>query len=288
MSRLSVKNHDRDVAGYRYIYPVISRRSGGLSIGINFNTNNACNWRCVYCQVPDLSIGAAPELDFDLLASELADFLQDVLHGSFYQRFQLEPKMRVIKDIAISGNGEPTSVRDFAKAINLITRVVERANIAESYQYVLITNGSLVHKAEVQKGLQIFNQYNGQVWHKLDSATDIGREGINHAGLSRHKQLENLITSAKLCSTWIQSCVLGFASADQGQGGLIDVQEQQAYLALLAELMQQVSLQGVMLYSLARPSLQAEANMITSASMDQLNNFADQIRRLGLTVKVSG
>ena len=65
MSKLSVKNHDRDVLAYRYIYPVISRRSGGLSIGINFNTNNACNWRCVYCQVPDLTLGAAPSLDLD-------------------------------------------------------------------------------------------------------------------------------------------------------------------------------------------------------------------------------
>jgi wyosine [tRNA(Phe)-imidazoG37] synthetase (radical SAM superfamily) len=46
----------------------------GLSIGINLNTNNACNWRCVYCQVPDLSLGSAPDVGFDLLAAELAEF----------------------------------------------------------------------------------------------------------------------------------------------------------------------------------------------------------------------
>ncbi|RLA25158.1 MAG: radical SAM protein, partial [Gammaproteobacteria bacterium] len=147
MSKLTVKNHDRDIAGYQYIYPVISRRSGGLSIGINFNTNNACNWRCVYCQVPDLTIGAAPELDFDLLATELSDFLQDVLHGSFYDRYQLEPEMRVIKDIAISGNGEPTSVKEFTKAIATIIRLVEQAKIPDPFQYILISNGSLMHKA---------------------------------------------------------------------------------------------------------------------------------------------
>lgn len=286
MSRLSVKNHDRDIAGYQYIYPVISRRSGGLSIGINFNTNNACNWRCVYCQVPDLSIGAAPELDFDLLVFELIEFLHDVLQGSFYDRFKIAPEMRVIKDIAISGNGEPTSVKGFAKAIVSIAEVVEHANIPDPYQYVLITNGSLIHKADVQEGLKLFHQYLGQVWYKLDSVTDLGREEVNHAGLSRQKQMDNLIGSATLCSTWVQSCVLGF-SDNTGRSGLIEVKEQQAYLAFLVKLMQQVSLQGVMLYSLARPSLQPEAKIINSASIEQLNDFAEQIRSLGLEVKVS-
>lgn len=286
MSRLSVKNHDRDVAGYRYIYPVISRRSGGLSIGINFNINNACNWRCVYCQVPDLSIGSAPELDFELLATELADFLQDVLHGTFYDRFQFDPEVRVIKDIAISGNGEPTSVNDFTRAIAIITRIVEQANIPEPFQYVLITNGSLVHKADVQEGLRLFHQNNGQVWYKLDSVTDFGRKEINHAGLSQKKQLDNLICSAMLCSTWVQTCVLGLVQ-DKRRGGLLDQNEQQAYLVILAKVMQQVSLQGVMLYSLARSSLQPEANNIRSASLEQLNDFAGQVRKLDLIVKVS-
>jgi len=286
MSTLTVKNHDRDVAGFQYIYPVISRRSGGLSIGINFNTNNACNWRCVYCQVPDLSIGAAPELDLNLLATELAAFLQDVLHGTFYQRFEIPPERQMIKDIAISGNGEPTSVHDFDKAIALITQVVEQANIPNPFQYVLITNGSLMHKAHVQAGLQLFNQYNGQVWYKLDSATDSGREEVNHAGLSSHKQLNNLVSSARLCATWVQTCDLGFASS-RGDVGLLEVYEQEAYLAFLTKVILQAPLQGVMLYSLARPSLQPEADMITTASLEQLNDFAEKIRKLGLTVKVS-
>ena len=285
MSKLSVKNHDRDVAGYQYIYPVISRRSGGLSIGINFNTNNACNWRCIYCQVPDLTIGTAPELNFDLLAAELAGFLQDVLHGSFYDRFQLEPEMRVIKDIAISGNGEPTSVKEFTKAMTIITQVVEQANIVEPFQYVLITNGSLIHKPEVQAGLKLFDQYNGQLWFKLDSATDAGRDVINHAGLSLQRQMENLISSAKLCSTWVQSCMLNYA--DRQDVGLNSEQEQVAYLALIENIVQQASLQGVMLYSLARPSLQPEAGVISSVGIEQLNAFAERIRELGLSVKVS-
>ncbi len=285
MSKLIIKNHDRDVAGYQYIYPVISRRSGGLSIGINFNTNNACNWRCVYCQVPDLSIGAAPELGFDVLERELTEFLQDVLHGSFYERFQLEPDMRVIKDIAISGNGEPTSVKGFSKAIALITGIVKQAHIVEPFQYVLITNGSLIHKQDVQAGLKLFNQYHGQVWFKLDSATEEGRDAINHSALSLQRQTENLISSAKLCATWIQSCMLNYR--DKEGVGLVAMEEQDAYLVLITKVQQQVVLQGVMLYSLARPSLQPEADMISNASTEQLNAFAARMRGAGLNVKVS-
>ncbi|MCK5355298.1 MAG: radical SAM protein [Methyloprofundus sp.] len=285
MSRLSIKNHDRDIAGYQYIYPVISRRSGGLSIGINFNTNNACNWRCVYCQVPDLKVGSAPELDFELLATELNEFLDDVLHGSFYERFQLEPEMRVIKDIAISGNGEPSSVKQFSKAIAVIIRVVEQAKIADPFQYVLITNGSLIHKPDVQAGLQLFNQYNGQLWFKLDSASGAGRETINHSAISLQRQIQNLKISASLCSTWVQSCILNYANNENM--GLVSETEQLAYLALMEETIQQVPLQGIMLYSLARPSLQPEANLISSASIQQLDAFAQRLQTLGVSVKVS-
>ncbi len=60
---LSTTDHSRDGAGLSYVYPVVSRRAGGVSVGINLNTNNACNWRCIYCQVPDLVRGAAPPVD---------------------------------------------------------------------------------------------------------------------------------------------------------------------------------------------------------------------------------
>lgn len=285
MSQLTVKDHNRDAIGFKYIYPVISRRSGGLSIGINFNTNNACNWACVYCQVPDLSIGAAPELDLELLKKELAEFLQDVLQGDFYDRFEIEQDKRVIKDIALSGNGEPTSVNNFYLAIKTIIDVVEQANIPAPFQYVLITNGSLIHKPDVQKGLQLFNQHKGHVWFKVDSATGPGRRLINHTAISTEQQKNNLILSAKLCKTWVQTCVLSYAGYENE--GLLTKVEQAAYVALLKYIIQKVNIEGVMLYSVARPSLQAQANYISSVKEEQLEEFAKNIRVLGLTIKVT-
>ncbi|MDC9727947.1 MAG: radical SAM protein [Methyloprofundus sp.] len=285
MSQLTVKNHNRDVIGFKYIYPVISRRSGGLSIGINFNTNNACNWACVYCQVPDLSIGAAPEVDLGLLARELSDFLQDVLHGDFYDRFEIERDKRVIKDIAISGNGEPTSVKKFNRVLQVIIERVEQANIPDPFQYVLITNGSLMHKPDVQKGLQLFNRYKGQVWFKVDTATEAGRSLINQTAISTQQQQENLMLSASLCATWVQTCVLSYAGHEQDS--LLSKPEQAAYLVLLEKVLQNTKLEGVMLYSVARPSLQAQANSISSVKEAQLEEMAGKVRLLGLQVRVS-
>lgn len=281
-SILTISNHDREVAGLKYVYPVLSRRSGGLSVGINFNTNNACNWRCIYCQVPDLKVGAAPELDFQLLEDELSFFLDNVQNGDFYQRFQVEEDKRVIKDIAISGNGEPTSLKDFDKAVALIGKVAKAAGLFPQSNFVLITNGSLVHRPSVQDGLKILNEFGGEVWFKLDSATEQGRALINNAGQSCRASVDNLLLCTKLCPTKLQTCLL-----DYDKRG-VSVKEKSALFELLASIKAKgCELKRVMLYTIARPSLQPEADRLEKLSEDALNSVADEIRLLGFDVSVS-
>jgi len=281
-STLTTINHSRDVAGLKYVYPVLSRRAGGLSIGINFNTNNACNWRCVYCQVPDLQAGAAPEMDFQLLEDELRFFLDDVLNGNFYERFLIPDGNRVIKDIAISGNGEPTSLKEFASAVTLIGEVATEIGVLPQSSFVLITNGSLVHQPRVQAGLKKLKEYGGEVWFKFDSATEAGRRLINNAKQSYQASLENLMLSARLCPTRLQTCLL-----DYDKRGLSE-EEKQAYLDMLKTINKKhVSLKGIMLYTIARPSMQPEAALLEKLSVESLNALADEIRLLGFDVSVS-
>ena len=84
MTSLTTTDHDRGNAGLKYVYGVLSRRSGGLSIGINLNPNRACNWRCIYCQVPGLVRGVAPPIDLGLLEEELGGFLDEIVRGDRY------------------------------------------------------------------------------------------------------------------------------------------------------------------------------------------------------------
>ncbi|WP_419635244.1 radical SAM protein [Thiolapillus sp.] len=280
-SKLTTTDHSRDAAGLQYVYPVLSRRAGGLSVGINFNTNNACNWRCIYCQVPGLVRGSAPELDLALLEEELRVFLQDVLQGDFYERFQVPGELRQIRDIAISGNGEPTSSRQFSPAVDLIGRVMQEVLGQDACPFVLISNGSLMHRAEVQEGLQQLQGHGGQVWFKIDSATPEGRRLVNHAAISRQNVVDNLLLSAKLCPTWLQTCLIDLDDRD------FMIRERRAYLQLLSEILEKTTLQGVLLYTLARPSQQPEAERLVKVPPEELHDFARQIRALDIPVKVS-
>ncbi len=279
--KLTVNDHSRDSVGLKYVYPAMSRRSGGLSIGINFNSNNACNWRCIYCQVPDLIRGSAPSMDFALLVEELKFFLQDVLYGDFYDRFEIPKELRIIKDIAISGNGEPTSLVGFEKAIELIGDIASEFSLLPTANFVLITNGSLIHQTKVQLGLKRLAAYGGEVWFKVDSVTEIGRQQMNNTEQSAQKAFANLLTVAKLCRVKLQTCVIDY----QAQGLLQS--EKIAYLDFLQRLKMEVSIDSVMLYTIARPSFQPEAVAIKKLAPQLMDAFAQEIKALGYCVMVS-
>jgi hypothetical protein len=279
---LSVNNHSRDIAGFTYVYPVISRRANGLSIGINLNPNNACNWRCIYCQVPELKRGSAPTIDLQLLSNELHRLLDDVQQGDFYDRFEVPEHQRQIRDIAISGNGEPTSAREFSDVVVLLGEAAKQTSLLGKINIVLITNGSLIHQVPVQDGLNALAQLDGEVWFKLDSATDSGLREINNASSSLERARLNLSIAVKHCPLWVQTCLFAL------DGKPPSVVDWQAYLNLLSEFKNKEHQPlGVLLYGLARQSLQPEVLRLERLSEMQMEDYAETIRTLGYEVKVS-
>jgi wyosine [tRNA(Phe)-imidazoG37] synthetase (radical SAM superfamily) len=280
-SPLTPTNHDRDYAGFTYVYPVVSRRAGGVSVGINLNPNNACNWACVYCQVPNLVRGTAPDIDFALLESELRAMLSDILKGEFMQT-RVPEGARRLNDIALSGNGEPTSAKVFPRVVTLIGQVMAEFGLLGKIKLVLITNGSLADRPYVRDGLKQMESLNGEVWFKLDSATAAGMRAINQTRISPETHYKRLAIAAELCPTWLQTCVFGMDGAPPSEA------EQQAYLALVRRIKSDgIPLKGVLLYGLARPSMQPQAPRLSSLSSAWLDAFADRIRDAGLEVKVS-
>jgi wyosine [tRNA(Phe)-imidazoG37] synthetase (radical SAM superfamily) len=278
---LNVFDHDRDSAGLKYVYPVISRRAGGVSIGINLNINNACNWRCIYCQVPQLTRGAPPAVDLARLKSELAGFLEDVLEGDF-MTMRVPDGARTLHDIALSGNGEPTSAREFEQVIDLIGETRGERSVPETVKTVLITNGSLMQRESVRRGVSKLAGLNGEVWFKLDGATEAGMRRINSTRTAMAKVRTNLATAASLCPTWVQTCLFALDGEAPAEA------EQAAYLAFLDEsLAAGLELRGVLLYGLARTSFQPEASRLSPLPGGWLESFAQRIRALGLAVKVT-
>ncbi|HEB78140.1 MAG TPA: radical SAM protein [Methylothermaceae bacterium] len=279
---LTIHDHRRDAAGFTYVYPVVSRRAGGISIGINLNPNNACNWRCIYCQVDNLQRGGAPPLNHALLRSELAAMLEDIIEGGFYRRFQVPEPFRQLRDIAISGNGEPTTLKDFDNAVATIESVLSEAGPLPPLAKVIISNGSQMHRRAVRRGLARWGRMGGELWFKVDRATMTGMRQINQTVMSPQRLLDHLETAATCCPVWIQTCL--FAIDGQPPSS----HECQAYLAFLATLKQrQIPIRGVMLYGLARPSRQPEASRLTPLPETWLRHFGAQISRAGWQVKIT-
>jgi wyosine [tRNA(Phe)-imidazoG37] synthetase (radical SAM superfamily) len=278
---LTVADHRRDRLGLTYVYPVVSRRAGGLSVGINLNPNRACNWRCIYCQVPGLVRGTAPPIDLDVLESELRGVLDDVLRGDYLAKF-VPAEVRRLHDLALSGDGEPTSAREFDRVIAVLGRVRAEAGVPDAVKTVLITNGSLVQRPEVQAGLTALASIQGEVWFKVDRATEAGIRTVNDVALSPETVRRNLVTTARSCPTWVQTCVVALDGVPPSDD------EVAAYVDLLRTVLAEgTPLRGVLLYGLARPPMQPEAPRLSNVSAEWMQALATQVRRLGLPVSVT-
>lgn len=276
---LSIDDHRRDSAGLVYVYPVVSRRAGGVSVGVNLNPNSACNWACVYCQVEDLQRGGPPPIDLGRLESELAGFLEDALRGDFMAR-EVPAEARQLVDVAFSGNGEPTSAAEFADAVAGVGRVLGRFGLLGELPVRLITNGSLMHRSEVQEGIRRLANLGGEVWFKLDRALAAEVAEINGVPLAPERMAKQLAACAGLAPTWVQTCWFALDGQSPPEASMA------AYCALLKPLAG--CLAGIHLYGLARPSQQPAAARLSRLSEDEMRCFAERItKETGIRVIVS-
>ncbi|MFM9913972.1 MAG: radical SAM protein [Methylophilaceae bacterium] len=276
MATLTIHDHRRDSAGYTYVYPVISRRAGGVSVGINLNPNNACNWACIYCQVPNLVRGAAPKINLQQLQSELRGFLSDAVNGDWLAQNAPECTMQ---DIAFSGNGEPTSAAEFPTVVEIVGQVLREFGLLQKLKIRLITNGSLISHQPVQQALASMAAMQGEVWFKLDRATAGGMTQINQVSENIAAVKRRLIASANHCPTWLQTCWFALDAAPP------EPQEVAAYLAFVREMREHI--QGIHLYGLARPPMQPGAERLSALPAETLEAYAEQMRDCGVTVTVN-
>lgn len=275
---LTPQDHNRDVTGMRYVYPVVSRRAGGVSIGINLNTNNACNWRCIYCQVPDLKRGSPEPIDLNLLEQELREFLGQITQGDFMTRHVPEGA-RQLQDVAFSGNGEPTAAPEFPQAVARVEQVLRDFDLLGKIKLRVITNGSQMDKPQVLETISHLRQCNGEVWFKLDAGTEAGFERINSIHMKPAAVVKRLRACASRCDTWVQTCMFALDGAPPSP------QEVAAYLGLLGLVADVVK--GVLVYGVVRQSYQPEAPRISAVPQAWLDDLAQSIRALGLQVRIS-
>jgi len=200
-------DHARSFAANRFVYPVISRRSGGVSIGINLNPDKVCNFDCVYCQVDRVQRSQTRFVDIAQLLAELEGMLSLVTSGELFrdERFsKTPPALRRLNDIAFSGDGEPTTYRNFDEIIAACAAEKRRCGL-DIVKMVLITNASMFHRPAVERGLAILDANQGEIWAKLEAGTDEYYRLVERTTIPFRQILDNITAAARVRPLVIQA-----------------------------------------------------------------------------------
>jgi len=196
------RQHPRHWENFRYVYPVLSRRSHGISIGLNVNPDKVCNFDCIYCQVDRMVPAAVTRFDLVVAEEELRAMLD--VDFSKHPPFDALPKEQLrINDIALSGDAEPTTLKNFSATIEMIARV-KPAGV----KIVLITDAGGLDRPDVKRGLEIMDAHDGEVWAKLDAGTEEYYRLINRSAIPFARILKNIAGCAKDRPVVIQSLFL--------------------------------------------------------------------------------
>jgi len=196
---LKTTAHPRQLYDFKYIYAVLSRRSKGISIGINLNLDKRCNYHCVYCQVDRSQVPENIEINLQLLHSELSQLLQAFQSGSIYDNppfSTLLENQRILRDVAFSGDGEPTAFRQFADCVDIVARVLKAGNFTET-KIVVISNATYFHKKWMQPALKSLDHCNSEIWAKLDAGTQNYLNQVNGTDFPLEKLLNNIALVGK-------------------------------------------------------------------------------------------
>ena len=214
------RDHSRVYQLNKFVYPVLSRRSRGLSIGINLNPDKVCNFDCIYCQVDRHLPSRTHDVDPELVIRELEGMLDLVESGEIYRdaRFAGIPEsLRRLNDLAFSGDGEPTSTPEFPRVVDDVAAVKRRRGL-DRVKLVLITNATMFHRPEVRQALAILDENQGEIWAKLDAGTAAYFHRVDRTRIPFERILANLADAARVRPIVIQSLFMTSRRSPSGRG----------------------------------------------------------------------
>ena len=268
-----MQDHSRQFSDFTFVYPVISRRSRGLSIGVNLNPDKVCNFDCIYCEVDRRVPGKVSRVDLNQLRDELVAMIRFARDGGLGR----EPKFsdlpayvtRTVQDIAFSGDGEPTMIPNFAACVETVAAVKVAESLTDT-KLVLITDAAGLDKADVRQGLAIMDAHQGEIWGKLDAGTEAYYRLVNRSYIRFDRILRNLHATACVRPIVIQSLFL------RVRGEAMPAAELQVYCARLNAITTAGgNLRAVHAYTIARPTPEPWATGLTA---DELETTAATIR----------
>lgn len=225
-------SHPREWEKNTWVYPVISRRAGGLSLGVNLNPDHHCSFSCAYCQSGPQEGHKRIPVDIDAVERELREFLVFYESGEFAKckAFENVPAQnKLLKDICLSGDGESTIVKEFPEICQHMREIQkEFTPKLGDFKLRLITNASHLESPAVELGLSRLLESDGEIWAKLDAGTEDWFKKMNRSPLHLAKILDNLTKAIKIYPICIQTMLCNL------QGEIPSDQEIERYIENLA------------------------------------------------------
>ena len=261
---LGYAKHPRLSEYQRLVYPVVSRRSGGLSLGVNLNPDKKCTFNCVYCQVDRRKKIIDLKVDITQIVSELKYWLEVFANNEGkYKGFSL-------MDISIAGDGEPTTAKELPHILLKLIEIKKEYRLNEC-KIILFTNASRLNRRDLTPVLEDLMANCGEIWCKFDFWDEQSFKIINRSKVSANKLLENIKAVGRKYPLTLQSCFFSW------QSEVYNNSKYQQYVELVNQLIHDgVNIRLIQAYTLARQPADARAVAWSDTEMNQLTRFLGQ------------
>ncbi len=258
--------------GNRYIYPVLARRTGGVSIGVNLNVDKICNFGCIYCEVNREVAPTIKDVDLEALTEEMRATLALAKSGEllrderFSGRAAPEGGALRVTDIAFSGDGEPTSFRNFKDVVERAIALRDEAGLAE-VKIIVITNASLFQRPRVREALALVDRAGGEVWAKLDAGTPDYFKLVDDTVIPYERILHNIRDLGRAQPLVIQSCFLRVRGVGPSDAEIA------AYIGRIQQFIAEgAQIKLVQVYSVSRPPAESYVTALPPAELERIRS----------------
>lgn len=172
--------------------------------------------------------------------------------------------LRTIRDIAFSGDGEPTTCPVFWQSVELAAEVKRAAGLQDA-KLVLITDACYLTRPEVARALEVLDANQGEIWAKLDAGTEAYYRAVNRPNVPLRHVLDNITAAARVRPLVIQALFLRL------HGQPPPAEEIVAFCDRLNEVVQAGGqLSYVQVYTVARRTTEAYATALSHAEVDAI------------------
>jgi len=178
-----------------------------------------------------------------------------------------------LKEVALSGDGEPTLCPNFDRAVETVLRV--RSQRPQFFKIVLITNTTGLFLPHVESGWRQLT-HEDEIWVKLDAGSQAYMERVNRPdNVSLQNVMANILRIGQIRPVVVQSL---FSLLD---GEEPDATEIDAYIHRLQELMAggaQISM--VQIYSAHRPAQNPNCRHLPLSTLSAISRRVREQTRL--------